>query len=120
VDRQILEMLKEGKIGESISPFVHPIVLVTKPDQSIRICTDFRWINSGTVSDNYPMPRCDDFLRKISDSNYKSILDFSQGYYQLRMKPESVKYNSFMTHRGQYEYLVMPFGLKCAGPLFSG
>jgi len=119
VDRQILEMLKEGKTRESISAFVHPIVLVTKPDQSIRICTDFRWIISGTVSDNYPMPKCDDLLREISDSNYISILDCSQGYYQLRMKPKSVIYTSFIAHRGQCEYLVMPFGLKCAGSTFQ-
>ena len=47
VDRQIHELLKEGKMQSSKSPYVHPIVLVSKPDNSLRLCIDYRCVNAG-------------------------------------------------------------------------
>ena len=119
VDRQIDELLKDGKIVPSRSSFAHPIVLVFKPDASIRICVDYRCVNSGTVVDKYPMARADDILRKMAPSTYITTLDCTAGYYQLRMTPESVPLTAFTTHRGIFEFKVMPFGLRCAGQSYQ-
>jgi len=119
VDRQIDELLKEGKIIPSNSAFAHPIVLVYKPDKSIRICVDFRHLNEGTINDRYPMARADEVIRKIAPASIITTLDCTSGYYQIPMDPKCVHMTSFITHRNSYSFLYMPFGAKCAGQTFQ-
>ena len=120
INRQIDELLKDGKIRPSNSPFAHPIVCVAKKGNAmdIRLCCDFRYVNSGTITDAYPMPRIDDLLRKISNSKFISTLDATAGYWQLKMSPDDIYKTAFITDRGLFEWLVMPFGLKCSGNTF--
>jgi len=81
VDKQIEQLLLDGKIQKSTSPYSHPIVCVSKPDGSIRVCCDFRSTNKVTINDMYPMPRADDLIKEISGSTYISNLDCSSGYW---------------------------------------
>ena len=47
VDKQIDQLLKDGKIRPSNSLFAHPIVYVAKKDSpDIRLCVDYKYINS--------------------------------------------------------------------------
>lgn len=41
-----------------------------------------------------------------------SKFDCRRGFWQVKMHPESIPYKVFSTPQGQYEWLVMPFGLK--------
>jgi len=115
VDKQIDELIKDGKIRPSKSPYAHPMVLVYKPDRSVRICIDYRSVNSGTIPDKYPMPRSDDILSKMAPAKFITTVDCTSGYYQIKMDEKSIPLTSFITHRGQFDFLVMPFGLKCSG-----
>src|SRR5206468_3115620 len=49
VDKQVNQLLEDGKIKESSRCFAHPIVCVAKSNGDIRMCTDLRYINSGTI-----------------------------------------------------------------------
>lgn len=40
-------------------------------------------------------------------------------FNQVRMHEDSIKYTSFVTPLGQYEFLKMPFGLKIVPQYFS-
>ena len=54
VYKEVQYMLDNDFIEPSESPWSSPIVLVPKPDQSYRMCIDFRKINQCTQSDCYP------------------------------------------------------------------
>lgn len=60
VRRQIQEMLEQGIIKPSVSPYNAPIVVVKKKglnkdgSPKLRICLDFRRLNDVTISDAYP------------------------------------------------------------------
>lgn len=113
--QEVAKMLEQGVIEPSFSPWAAPIVLVTKRDQTIRYCIDFRKLNELTVKDAYPLPRIEDNLDALSGSEWYSTLDMASGYWQVAMKPEDKEKTAFSTGTGHYQFTVMPFGL-CNAP----
>ena len=61
------------------------------------------------------MPRIDLLLDRLGQARAFSKLDLVQGYHQIAMAADSVEKTASCTNMGQWEYLVMPFGL-CNGP----
>lgn len=118
-DQEVKRMLEQGIITPSKSPWAAPLVLVRKKDQSIRVCTDFRFLNSITIKDSYPLPRIDDSLDALGGSIWFSTLDLASGYWQVEMDPKDQEKTAFATTGGLYEYKVMPFGLVNAPATFE-
>ena len=49
VRKHIKDMLESNVIQESCSPYASPVVLVKKPDGSLRFCIDYQKLNSKTI-----------------------------------------------------------------------
>jgi hypothetical protein len=56
---EIAKMVAQGVIEPATCEWASPIVLVPKPDGSLRVCVDYRKLNAITVPDTYPLPRMD-------------------------------------------------------------
>lgn len=117
--KQVHEMLEQGVIAESQSPWAAPVTLVRKKDQTYRFCVDYRALNKVTVSDAFPMPHIDTILDGLRGATVFSSLDCASGYWQLPVDKESQQMTAFCTPDGLYECLKMPFGLKTAPASFS-
>ena len=119
VAQQLRKMQEMGVIQPSNSPWASPIVLVRKKDGSLRFCIDYRKLNAVTKADTFPLPRIDDLLDQLGKSKYFSTLDLAAGYWQIPVHPDSQEKTAFVTHRGLYQFRVMPFGLRNAPAAFQ-
>ena len=59
VRMQLADYLDRGWIRPSSSAFGAPVLFVRKKDGSLRMCVDYRGLNTCTVRDVYPIPRVD-------------------------------------------------------------
>ena len=119
IERQVTNLLQQGKVKESSSPWSFPVVLATKKDGSQRLCVDYRQLNAVTVKDAFPLPRVDDSLAALSGSRWFSTLDLASGYWQVAMDAGTQEKAAFVTSSGLYEWTVMPFGLCNAPSTFA-
>lgn len=87
------------------------VVLVRKPDNSLRTCIDFRPLNAATVFDPYPLPRVEDCLRRMAGCRYHTSLDLVSGFWQVAMAEKDCHKTAFATPHGVYEWVRMPMGL---------
>ncbi|GFV27307.1 retrovirus-related Pol polyprotein from transposon 17.6 [Trichonephila clavipes] len=53
VDKQIEELLRLDLIEESDTEIAYPVVCVNKKDSTVRLCVDFRDLNSESVSNDF-------------------------------------------------------------------
>jgi hypothetical protein len=63
--KQLDELLDNGYIQPSRSPFGAPVLFVKKKDGSLRLCVDYRALNKDTIKNQYPLPRIDDLLDQL-------------------------------------------------------
>lgn len=102
-------------IRPSNSPWCSRILPVRKQDNSLRLCIDFRRLNTLTIKDSYPLPRLDEILDQLSGASYFTSLDATCGYNQIAIDEGSTQKTAFSYKNGLYEFTRMPFGL-CNAP----
>ena len=103
----------------TISNWVANIVLALKKNGKIRICIDYRDLNTACPKDEFPLPITDVMIDNTCGFERMSFMDGFSGYNQLKMYPDDEKHTSFRTPLGVYCYTVMPFGLKNAGATYQ-
>lgn len=118
--QEIQELLKQGVIEESQSAYASPVVLVPKADsKSLRLCCDFRKLNSVTIADPFPMARVEDLIDRVGKAKYLTKLDMVRGYWQVPLDEESIPLSAFVTPFGHFQWKVMAFGLRNAPATFT-
>ena len=109
VREHLQEMLDGGAIRPSQSPWCNTVVLVHKKDGGLQFCINFRWLNSRTKEDAYPLPRMQETMESMVGAWFFSTMDLKSGFWQVKMAKDSQQYTAFMVgSMGVYEFLRMP------------
>ena len=91
------------------SEWAAPIVLVVKPDKSIRICGDYKvTVNSVLEVDQHPLPNPEQLFVELSEGEKFTKLDLSQVYQQILLDEDSREYVTINTHKGLYRPVADP------------
>ncbi|KAH0781176.1 hypothetical protein KY290_000774 [Solanum tuberosum] len=82
IEELVQQMLDQGIVQPSSSPFASPVVLVGKKDGSWRLCVDYSDLNMHTVKNKFPIPLVEDLLDELGGSVIFSKIDLRAGYHQ--------------------------------------
>ncbi|CAB0039647.1 unnamed protein product [Trichogramma brassicae] len=120
IERQVQEMLANGIIEPSDSPYNSPIVMAKKKGGKLRFCVDYRQLNEISIDQAQQIPLISDSLKDLGDATIFSTLDLKSGYWQIPMEKNSKPYTAFTTPTGgTYQFRFMPFGLQGAAGTFQ-
>ena len=121
VELELERMVSMGALSPiSWSEWASPIVVVPKPDGSVRICGDFRvTVNPFLKVDQYPLPRVEDILATLEDSIVFSKIDLQSAYLQMELDEESREFTTINTHKGLYRFNRLAFGIASAPAIWQ-
>ncbi|XP_074374074.1 uncharacterized protein LOC141714454 [Apium graveolens] len=116
-----VEKLLEAKFIEEIQypDWLANVVVVKKSNGKWRMCVDYTDLNKACPKDHYPLPNIDQLIDAMTGYEVLSFLDAFSGYHQISMNDRDVPKTAFITPKGTYAYIKMPFGLKNAGATFQ-
>ena len=57
------------------------------------------------------MPKVDDYINALRRFKYFSILDFANGYLQIKLAEKEREKTAFITEDGNYQFKRLPIGL---------
>ena len=66
--KQLSQLLKDEKISPSTSLYEAPVLFAKKKDGGLRMCIDYRALNSQTIKNRYALPRIDDLLDQLYEA----------------------------------------------------
>ena len=119
VKAELEKYVELGVARRSKSEWSSPLLTVTKPDGSLRVCGDYRRLNCQTENDNYPVKNIGDFNSELDGKTIFSKVDLLKGYHQIPVNPEDIRKTAVVTPFGLYEFPRTPFGLKTAAQSFQ-
>jgi len=119
LDTFIEDNLSSQCIRPSKSPLASPFFFIQKKDGSLRPVQDYRYLNSVTIKNKYPLPLISDLIDKLKDATIFTKFDVRWGYNNVRIRPGDEWKAAFKTNRGLFEPRVMFFGLTNSPATFQ-
>ena len=73
-------MIAKGWIRPSVSPYGAPILFMHKKTSELRMCVDFRALDSNTQLDIFFLPRISDLLDWLGRATVFSSINLAHAY----------------------------------------
>lgn len=116
---RIQELIDKNVIRPSTSKFASPCVIVPKANGTLRLCQDYRALNSQTDLDPFPFPSIDEIISNFGGCKAFSKIDLKDGFHQVPLTKETRQYTAFVLPFGHYEFNYLPFGWKNSPSVFQ-
>ncbi|XP_018493735.1 uncharacterized protein K02A2.6-like [Galendromus occidentalis] len=116
----LIKRIKEMELAGIIERVEHPtkwvnnIVPVHRDGKKLRICLDPHYLNKAIERPRYPMPTLQDALHRLRNAKIFTVIDASDGFYQMELDEESADLTTFWSPLGRYRYRRVPQGIASA------
>ena len=106
--------------GRNASPeWLNSLVIVKKPNGSLRICLDPTDLNKDIVRPICNSQTIDNVVHKLKDARYFAVFNTSKGFFHIPLDAESKVLTATLTPFGIYVYNVLAMGLSNATDVFE-
>jgi len=125
VNAEVKQLLADGIIRPSESPYNNPIWVVDKKGvdkdghNKKRLVIDFRELNKKTEDDKYPIPNILVKLSNLGKTQLFTTWDLKSGLHQIKLAEKDRKKTAFSINNEKYEFCRLPFRLKNAPSIFQ-
>ena len=95
------------------------MVVVPKPNNTVRICVDLTHLNKSVCRERHPLPAIEQTLAQLAGARFFLKLDANSGFWQIPLYQESALLTTFITPFGRYCFYRSPFGITSAPEHFQ-
>ncbi|GBN26985.1 Retrovirus-related Pol polyprotein from transposon 17.6, partial [Araneus ventricosus] len=120
--KETLNRLEADKIISKVNKptdWVQSLVIVEKPNGSLRLCLDPRDLNRVIKREHHLIPSAEDIISRLEGKKLFTVLDLKDGFWQVPLDNESSDLCTFNTPHGRYKFNVLPFGIASAPEVFQ-
>lgn len=111
IENIIWELIEVGIIFPNTNTYSYPVVIFFRKNGDCYMRLDFRALQNLIIKDKLPILIIDYLLDKIHGAQFFTKLHLHWNKDQIIMKEPYIPKKAFKIHGGDYEILVMPFGL---------
>ena len=107
-------------VGDVPTHWCHPIVVVPKPNGTLRLCVDLTRLNTEVIRTSHPTKTPLEAISSFQPSHkFFWKLDLVKGYWQMALDEDSQDLTTFITPFGKYKFLRSPMGFVSTGDSYS-
>jgi hypothetical protein len=120
--KKTLEALEKQNIIAKVdhpTDWVNSLVIVEKKNGDLRLCLDPKHLNKAIKREHFMIPTAQDIVSRLSGKRIFSVIDMSNGFWQVPLDKESADLCTFNTCFGRYQFTRLPFGIKSAPEIFQ-
>jgi hypothetical protein len=120
--KQVALLESLGVIEKSAASEYSQVHLVRKPDQSWRLCIDFKNMNDATeFMETWPLQNIPIMIDRVTQHRPRLYgkVDVTSGFFQTDIDERSRPVTAFITSTGLFQWCRLPMGLKDAASYFQ-
>lgn len=116
---ELKRMTELGVITPVTEPteWVSSLVVVEKPNGSLRVCLDPRNLNKAIKREHYRLPTASDIIHEMAGAKFFTKLDASNAFWQIEVDEESSKLLTFNSPCGRFKFTRLPYGIHSASEI---
>ncbi len=111
--------MRKEFIRESQSSAKYSILFVSKLNESLRLCVDYRALNNITIKNSYSLSLIAELQNRLQNAQWFTKFNILETFNWIWIKEKDEWKTVFCTRLEHYEYLIMSFNLINASVMFQ-
>lgn len=118
---KLKEFMEKGIVTNFDEPtdWLNNIVIIEKPNKSLRICLDPQQFNKNIVEKNFLIPTFDEITPKLLNKSVYTVLDLKDRFWQVELIESCNNLCSFPSPIGKLKFNKLPIGIKTDPMVFQ-
>ncbi len=106
-------------IRELQSSAEYSILFISKSNESLKLCVDYRALNNITIKNSYSLSLISELQDRLQKTQWFTKFDILEAFNWIQIKEEDEWKTVFCTQLKHYKYLIISFNLINASVTFQ-